>query len=152
MCVDVCACVCVCVSVCMCVLCVCDMYIQRIIVIVIQTRLAPPAAGRRFTVSKSRLHYYQRIVSFPQQPTRWNALSTVFHLPSLRQWQDLFSLLCHHTGSPSRMGFKGGNFKPKSSSSILQVLSCRFFGCDLLVCVFLAFRICQMFVFTFCFV
>jgi len=37
-------------------------------------------------------------------------------------------------------------FKPKSASSILQALSCRFFGCNLIVFVFLAFKVCLCFV------
>ena len=32
------------------------------------------SAGRTFAVSRSRLQYYRRIVSFPQQKIRWNAL------------------------------------------------------------------------------
>jgi len=32
------------------------------------------SAGRMFAVSRSRLQYYWRIVSFPQQKFRWNAL------------------------------------------------------------------------------
>ena len=44
------------------------------------------------------------------------------------------------------MDFTRGDFKPKSASSILQALSCRFFGCNLLVFVFLAFKICLCFV------
>jgi len=45
-----------------------------------------------------------------------------------------------------RMDFTRGNFKPQSASSILQALSCWFFGCNLLVFVFLAFRICLCFI------
>jgi len=45
-----------------------------------------------------------------------------------------------------RMDLTRGNFKPKSASLILQALCCRFFGCNLLVFVFLAFRICGCFV------
>jgi len=41
-----------------------------------------------------------------------------------------------------KIDFARGSFKPKSASSILQALSFRFFGCNLLVFVFLAFRIC----------
>jgi len=33
----------------------------------------------RFAASRSCLHYYWRIVSFPQQQIRWNALQTGFH-------------------------------------------------------------------------
>jgi len=43
---------------------------------------------------------------------------------------------------PARTDFASLKFKPKSASSILQALSCQFFGCNLLVCVFLAFMIC----------
>jgi len=32
------------------------------------------SAGRMFAASRSRLHYNQRIVSFPQKRIRWNAL------------------------------------------------------------------------------
>jgi len=32
------------------------------------------SAGRRFAASRSRLQYYRRIVSFPQQKIRWNTL------------------------------------------------------------------------------
>ena len=46
----------------------------------------------------------------------------------------------------NRMDFTKGNFKPESTSSILQALSCRFFGCNLLFLVFLAFKICLCFV------
>ena len=35
--------------------------------------------GRMIATSRSRLHYYQRIVSFPQQRIRWNDLQTGFH-------------------------------------------------------------------------
>jgi len=38
------------------------------------------SAGRRFAASRSRLHHYRRIVSFPQQRIRWNAFSTGFYL------------------------------------------------------------------------
>jgi len=31
------------------------------------------SAVRRFAAARSRLHYYRRIVSFPQQRIRWNA-------------------------------------------------------------------------------
>ena len=34
----------------------------------------------------------------------------------------------HNAGN--KMDFTSGNFKPKSASSILQALSCRFVGCD----------------------
>ena len=44
-----------------------------------------------------------------------------------------------------RTDFAGRKFKPNSARSILQALSCRFSGCNLLVCVFLAFRICLCF-------
>ena len=44
------------------------------------------------------------------------------------------------------MDFTIGNSKPKSASSILQALFCRFIGCNLLVFVFLAFKICLCFV------
>ena len=37
------------------------------------------SAGRRFAASISRLQNYRRIVSFPQQQNRWNALYTGFH-------------------------------------------------------------------------
>jgi len=40
-----------------------------------------------------------------------------------------------------RLDFTRGNLKPQSASSIPQALSCRFFGCNLLVFVFLVFRI-----------
>ena len=43
-------------------------------------------------------------------------------------------------------GFYEINLKPKSASSILQALSCRFVGCILLVFVFHAFKICSCFV------
>jgi len=33
-------------------------------------------------------------------------------------------------------------FEAQSASSILQILSCRFLSCNLIVCVFLVFRIC----------
>ena len=45
-----------------------------------------------------------------------------------------------HQCAGSRTEFARGKFKPKSASSILQALSCQFFACNLLVCVFLAFR------------
>ena len=45
-----------------------------------------------------------------------------------------------------RTNFARWEFKPKPASLILYALSCRFFGCNLLVCVFLAFRICLCFV------
>jgi len=32
------------------------------------------SAGRKFAVSRSRVQHYRRIVSFPQQKNRWNAL------------------------------------------------------------------------------
>jgi len=54
--------------------------------------------------------------------------------------------LHHWTNAGDRMDFTKGNFKPKSASSILQAVSCRFFGCNLLVFVFVAFEICLCFV------
>jgi len=42
------------------------------------------SAGRRFAASRSRLQNYRRIVSFPQQKSRWNALWTGFH------WESVF--------------------------------------------------------------
>ena len=50
----------------------------------------------------------------------------------LRRWQDRLWTV---------------EIKPKSASSILQALSCRFFGCNLLVCVSLAFMIGLCFVY-----
>ena len=40
------------------------------------------SAGRMIAVSRSRLQYYWRIVSFPQQKVRWNAFWTGFHWES----------------------------------------------------------------------
>jgi len=40
------------------------------------------STGRRFATSRSRLQYYRRIVSFPQQKNRWYALWTGFHWES----------------------------------------------------------------------
>ena len=40
------------------------------------------SAGRRIAASKSRLQYYRRIVSFPQQKIRWNAFQSGFHWES----------------------------------------------------------------------
>jgi len=51
------------------------------------------SAGRRFAVSRSLLHYYWRIVSFPQQQIGWNAFWTGFHL---RIRVRLRSALPHH--------------------------------------------------------
>jgi len=45
-----------------------------------------------------------------------------------------------------RTDFARWKFIPKSASSILQALSCRVFGCNLLVCVFPAFVICLRFI------
>jgi len=44
------------------------------------------------------------------------------------------------------MDFTRGNSEPKSASSILQALSCRFIGCNILVFVFLAFKIWLCFI------
>ena len=45
------------------------------------------SAGRRFAASRSRLHKYRRIVSFPQQKNRWHTLSTGFHWESAFVWE-----------------------------------------------------------------
>ena len=55
-----------------------------------------------------------------------------------------FLYMGNHAGG--RMDFTRGKSKPISASLILQALSCRFFGCNLLVFVFVAFRICLCFV------
>ena len=67
-----------------------------------------------------------------------------------RAWVDhkfffyFFLYMGNHAGG--RMDFTRGKSKPISASLILQALSCRFFGCNLLVFVFLAFRICLCFI------
>ena len=54
------------------------------------------SAGRMFAESRSRLHHYQRIVSFPRERSRWNALQTGFH------WESAFVLEIPTTPDASR--------------------------------------------------
>jgi len=46
----------------------------------------------------------------------------------------LFGIIFHHNAG-NKMDFTRGKFKPKSASSILQAIICRFFGCNSVILV-----------------
>ena len=82
---------------------------------------------------KKRKYGSQKWLLFKTQSLHTSDIVMSLHL---RQWQDRF-----RTQKIARW-----KLKPKSANSILQAVSCRFFGCNLLFCVFLTFMICLCFV------
>jgi len=78
----------------------------------------------------------------PSHPNNISSASERVFLDILDGFLCVFNL----ANAIGRTNFVRWKFKPKSTCSILQALSCRFFGCNLLVFVFLAFMICVRFV------
>jgi len=65
------------------------------------------------------------------------------HMYTSSNYTSLKNISKYLFDASGRMDFTRGNLKPKSASSIVHALSCRLFGCNSLIYVFLAFRICS---------
>jgi len=80
------------------------------------------SAGHRFAASRPGLHYYRRIVSFPQEQIRWYAWYTGFHWespfvqempnPTLRRWKHTEKTRMTHPMHPNNAELRANRVEP----------------------------------------